>query len=256
MRLLSKGSGLSLGLAAVVLVAAAEGAAGQSRWKIDSKSSIAWWQVDPHLAHLWATTCTQEPGWRPGSDRTGGWTYDQSLKLPRAGHSNVVDTIPMPAYPRMGQAEPICTEAVTGGVTVANQATWTGVKGVILVKGAELQTGNSMRDAFARRAVLETDRYTYIKFTIDSVTNVQLGDTLRGRFYGVLDLVGTEHTFSEPATAWYEGDNLRVKAHFKIRAHDLIEDYGMSRYSLGLGVKTGIWRWIFVGVDLLMSRVE
>jgi polyisoprenoid-binding protein YceI len=241
-------------LAVVVCATAAQDAAGQTRWKIDSKSSIAWWQVDPHLAHLWATTCTQEPGWRPGSDRTGGWSYDPSLKMPKAGHANVVDTIPMPAFPRKGQAEPICTESVSGGVTVQDQATWGGVQGVVLVKGADLQTGNSMRDAFARRAVLETDRYTHIKFNIDSVTNVQQGDTLRGTFYGMLTLVGAERPFSSLAKAWYEGENLRVLAHFKIPAIAMIDEFGVSKYALGLGVRTGIWRFIFVGVDLLLEK--
>ena len=113
-----------------------------------------------------------------------------------------------------------------------------------------------MRDAFARRAVLETQRYQYIKFSIDSVSGVQLGDTLRGTFHGVLTLVGTDRPFSGPVKGWMEGNNLRVQGQLKIPAMAMITEFGVSRYSLGLGVRTGIWRTIFTGVDLLLTRVE
>jgi hypothetical protein len=42
-----------------------------------------------------------------------------------------------------------------------------------------------------RRAILETQRYEHIKFSIDSVSPVQTGGTLRGTFHGVLTLAGT-----------------------------------------------------------------
>jgi hypothetical protein len=34
----------------------------------------------------------------------------------------------------------------------------------------------------------------------------------------------------------------------------MIDEFGVSKYALGLGVRTGIWRFIFVGVDLLLEK--
>jgi len=52
-------------LSALLLLAAAPLAA-QTRWVIDRKTSLAWWQMDPHYEHLWATTCPADPSWQPG----------------------------------------------------------------------------------------------------------------------------------------------------------------------------------------------
>src|SRR5882672_8525183 len=41
----------------------------QMRWVVDSRSSLAWWQVSPNLNHLWATTCPGDSSWRPGEGR-------------------------------------------------------------------------------------------------------------------------------------------------------------------------------------------
>lgn len=245
-------SGLSVGLAAVVCAIAAPGAASQGRWNIDQESSLAWWQVDPHLNHLWATTCPQDPSWRPGQDRTGGTDYDYALEAPKAGFSNTVDTIPMPAFPRLGQAEPLCAEAVSGEVTVAEPATWGGVTGSIRVLSEALQTGSETRDQFMHRNVLQTNRYRHIEFAIDSVAPLQVGDTLRGMFHGTLRLLGIRRQFSGPVKAWMEGDNLRVQARLKMLARDLVKEYNVSEYTLGLAVSGGLWRWLFVGVDLLL----
>jgi hypothetical protein len=212
--------------------------------------------VDPHLNHLWASTCPQDVSWRPGAERTGGEQIDYGLPLPKAGFANTVDTVPMPAYPRLGQAEPVCNEAVTGSLTVGDSAHWGAVQGVLRVLGEDLETGNARRNAFASRAVLETHRYKYIEFTVDSVTSVEVGDTIRGTFHGQLTLVGATHPFSGPVIGWMQGDQLRIQAYFKMLAKDLIKKYDVSKYALGLGVAGGIWRWVFLGGDLLLTRVE
>ena len=56
----------TLAAALVGLLTAVAGAPAQTAWTVDPKASLAWWQINPHLGHLWATTCPQEPSWKPG----------------------------------------------------------------------------------------------------------------------------------------------------------------------------------------------
>lgn len=256
MRLFAMRTGITLGLLTIIWANVPQFAVAQGRWVIQPTSSIAWWQVDPHLNHLWATTCPSDPSWRPGNERSGGQQVDYSLPLPKAGFSNAVDTIPMPAYPRLGQAEPTCPAAVSGEVTVADQAHWEGVRGVIHVLTDSLHTGNTVRDAVARRAVLESHRYPQVEFVLDSVTSIQLGDTLRGTYHGILTFHGVPLPFSGPVKGWMQGDKLRIQAQIKMLAKDLTKRFGVSKYALGLGVSAGIWRWLYCGVDLLLSQSE
>src|SRR5574341_1229773 len=89
-------------LAAALLCAlsASRAASQEVRWTPDPKSSLAWWQVNPHLNHLWATTCPEEPSWRPGEGRSGGWSISQALRPPKEGYAAVSDTSRVPLYPR------------------------------------------------------------------------------------------------------------------------------------------------------------
>src|SRR5256885_14699357 len=95
-------------------------AQSQVVFTVDHKASLAWWQISPHLNHLWATTCPQEPNWQPGDERSAGWAFNPA-KVPSTGHSNVVDTIHVPLYPRpLGQVQPICSPAVRGEIAAAD----------------------------------------------------------------------------------------------------------------------------------------
>ena len=89
-----------LGLLGIATAAFAQTSAEPSRWTVDSKTSLAWWQMSPNLNHLWATTCPGDPSWRPGEDRSPGWNFDPNLRLPKTGYSNVDDTINVPLFPR------------------------------------------------------------------------------------------------------------------------------------------------------------
>jgi len=120
-------------------------ASAQGRWTVDAKTSLAWWQMTPHLNHLWATTCPGDPDWRPGEERSGGWTINPKLKLSRSGWQNIEDTIHVPLFPRH-VVQPICVEAVRGNVEIADTVHWRGVHGMIAVQGDALITGESMRD--------------------------------------------------------------------------------------------------------------
>ena len=63
-----------------LLTVLAASAQAQVHMVIDSKGSLAWWQIDPNMAHLWGTTCPQEPSWRAGEGRSGGWTTEEAMQ--------------------------------------------------------------------------------------------------------------------------------------------------------------------------------
>jgi hypothetical protein len=241
----------TLAAAFLYLLTAQAGAAAQARrWIVEPRASLAWWQVAPHLSHLWASTCPEEPSWRPGEGRSAGWTLSGGLVRPRDG--NDLDTVNVPLYPRWA-ARALCTAAVQGYVTVADTVRWRGVRGEVTVRADALVTGGDERDAFTRQAILETNRYPDIRFTIDSVVNVtRVADTLHGTAMGVFTLRNVAKRVTAPVLAWPEGGGLRVLAKFRIEADSLVPVYGLSKYALGLGVGVKIWQVLFSGVDLLL----
>jgi polyisoprenoid-binding protein YceI len=244
----------SLVIALLASVAAFGSASAQVRWTIDPKASLAWWQMDPHLNHLWATTCPQEPSWRPGEGRSAGWYIDAILHASKTGFANTSDTINVPLYPRH-KVRSVCAEAVHGQVLAPESGSWRGARAQVTVQADALITGENMRDAFARKAVLETMRYPEIQFTLDSVGAVtQHGDTLHATAYGRFALHGVTKPVSAAVRGWPEAGGMRMLAKFHVPAESLIDDYGMSSYALGLGVGTKIWYDLFMGVDLLLRR--
>src|SRR6185503_20584350 len=110
----------------VALAVAAVLATGQSvhaqqfKFKIDPPMGLAWWQVNPHLGHLWATTCPADPSWRPGEGRSVAWAQQFLSMRSKTGYANVKDTI-IPLYPRR-RARSLCEPAVSGSVTLADTA--------------------------------------------------------------------------------------------------------------------------------------
>lgn len=233
-------------------VAIATSAAAQNRWRVDPRASLAWWQVNPHLNHLWATTCPEDPAWRPGEGRSSGWVIGEGLKPPKHGYAAVSDTTIVPLYPRK-EVSPLCTEAVEGEITVADTARWLGVSGQVTVSGDALITGEERRDAYTRQAILQTERYPQIRFIIDSVVNVtHEADTVRGTAVGKFNLHGVTRPMTAGVRAWPTAGGLRVLAKFHVPAMDLTQVYGLSRFALGLGVTTRIWHHLFMGVDVVL----
>jgi hypothetical protein len=208
--------------------------------------------MSPHLNHLWATTCPEEPSWRPGEGRSAGWVIGQGFKPPKHGYAGVNDTTIVPLYPRH-EALSVCTDAVSGQILVADTAQWQGVRGEVTVRAEALITGEERRDAFTRQSILQTDRYPEIRFTIDSVVNVtRQADTLRGSAVGVFYLHGVRKPMAVAVRAWPELGGLRVVGKFRVPAQSLTEEFGLSRFALGLGVTTRIWYDLFMGVDVIL----
>lgn len=230
-------------------------APAQVTWVADKKSSLAWWQFSPHMNHLWATTCPGEPSWRPGEGRSSGWSV-VGLVMPVDADIATADTINVPLYPRY-EPNDVCTEAVDASVAVADTARWRGITGTVVVQAESLITGQDQRDKYTHGKILETARHPEIRFAIDSVVDVARGtDTLRGVAVGVLTLHGVEKVMRGRVEVWPEAGGLRVLGRFRIPARAVVDDYGMSRVALGLGVGFRIWQDLFMGVDLLMRRAE
>src|SRR5207253_4981636 len=116
-----------------------------AHWVIDPTTSLAWWQMNPHYGHLWATTCPGDPSWHAGEGHTSAFDVGGEVqKTVRAAHLDYR----IPLYPRKA-VNPVCRRAVVGQVQVDDTKMLKGVHGTIFVNADSLETGSSMRDAFA-----------------------------------------------------------------------------------------------------------
>jgi hypothetical protein len=206
------------------------------RWDVNAGRSAARWEVLPLWNQLRATTCPEDPAWRPGegADRGRAPAWDALIRR---------------------QAKvPACTQAVSGTLTTADTSGWTGVRGSVTVRADKLVTGLGMRDKYARNVVLETHRYPEIRFDIDSLTGTSARDTLTGVARGTFELRGVRQVLQVPMRAWKDGSGMRVTAQFDIPARDLIEHYGMPRSALELAVRQGVWKSIQVAIELALTR--
>src|SRR6266446_7229452 len=131
----------SFGAVLVGLIATAT-AQAQTTWTVDRKASLAWWQVSPHLNHLWATTCPEEPSWRPGEGRSSGWKAEVDVP---GGTGNVDDTVDVPIHPRH-KVRSVCRDAVAGAVLLPDSIRWRGARGQVTVRADALLMGEAMRD--------------------------------------------------------------------------------------------------------------
>jgi polyisoprenoid-binding protein YceI len=236
--------------AAVIGLLAAAAAQAQTRWTVDPKASLVWWQMSPNLNHLWATTCPEERSWRPGENRSSGWNIDPKLKLPRSGYGNVDDTLRVPLFPRP-RVSSVCSEAVEGRVVLPDTVGWRGAHGQVVVRSDALITGQAMRD-LAMHRVLQTSQFPEIRFTLDSLVGLtKRADTLFCSAVGIL----TVRTMQEPTTAevkaFPEAGGMRVLAKWRIPAATLQIDLVPKLHYMGLGANTLIWHDFFMGADLV-----
>lgn len=231
-------------------------AQAQTRWVVDPKGSLAWWQIDPNMNHLWGTTCPQEPSWRPGEGRSGGWTTEEAMnaKTLAHGYSTVSDTVHVPLYPRR-RVRFVCSEAIQGQILLPDTVRWRGAHGQIVINAKSLVTGESMRDVYAHDAVLGVSAYPDIKFTLDSIVDMtRKGDTIRGKAVGTWELRGVTKPVTSLVKAYPEAGGVRILAKIGIPVRMLVDDYGVYKRSLGLGVMMGMWKQLFMGVDLLVRN--
>ena len=241
-----RASFLVLTLLAIVTHAAN---AQQQRWVIDPKASLAWWQMNPTLGHLWATTCPDEPSWRAGE----GSTIDQighvmNKKTSLSGG----DETRIPLYPRK-TVRSLCNPALIGRITVGDTTRANTISAAITLNPAEVITGNEFRDNYGRKAVFSIDQYPEIKIVIDSLSDAQRGPITKAVAHGTWEFRGLKAPFRAPLTLTPQpGGALRVQGQFAMPASDLVHKYGVSPYALGLSVGLRVWKTLNMGLDLLV----
>ena len=238
-----------------LMLTGATAAHAQTRWTVDSKASLAWWQMSPHLGHLWATTCPGDSSWRPGEGRSSGWYINPKLKSPTTGLAGVDDTVHVPLYPRGQNVYPSCIEAVRGEIVTPDTVQWRGTLGSILVKGETFVTGENMRDLMMHQ-VMQTGQFPDIVFSLDSLSDLHRhGDTLSGKAVGILTFRDMKTPTVAVVKAFPSAGGMRVLAKWRVPAHDLIGMVPKLHY-LGLGANTNIWHDFFMGADLMFRPVS
>lgn len=119
-----------------------------------------------------------------------------------------------------------------------------------------LTMGANMRDKFMHHAVLNTDTHPELRFTVDSLVQLQAarGDTIHAVAVGTFEVHGVRQSVTAPVVAWRDGDGLRVQAQFGVSAKTMTDIYNMSRYALSMGVVLARWNTLHMGVDLYFRR--
>ena len=236
--------------ALVALLSAVAAAHAQTRWTIDPKTSLVWWQMSPHLNHLWATTCPEDPSWRPGENRSPGWHISRNLKLPWSGYGNVDDTVNVPLYPR-DQVQPVCGEAVRGQVMLPDTVTWRGARAEVLVTADALISGQAMRDILMHH-IMETAKFPDIRFVLDSLVGVtKHGDTFLGSAVGTLTVRGVQEPVTAAVRAFPDAGGMRVLAKWHVTSWTLLSEITPRLRFVGLGANTNLWHDLFMGADLV-----
>ena len=238
----------SLAAVLVGITIALADAQAQIAWTVDPKASLAWWQVSPHLNHLWATTCPEEPTWYPGEGRSLG--FNIRPPPPKSGYANTPDTVHVPLYPRY-RVGAVCSEAVAGHVLLPDTVKWRGARGQVTVRADALVTGEAMRDVMMHQA-LETARFPDIRFTLDSLVGlIRQVDTLFCSAVGTLTVRGVQQPTTAAVKAFPEAGGMRVLAKWRIPAADLQLELIPKLHYLALGLNTLIWQDFFMGADLV-----
>ena len=234
----------SLAAALVGLLIPVAAASAQVVWTVDPKASLAWWQVSPHLNHLWATTCPEEPSWYPGEGRSSG--FQIRPPPPKTGY----DTLHIPLYPRY-DVSPVCSEAVAGRVLLPDTVRWQGARGEVTVRADALVTGEAMRDVMMHQ-VMETTRFPEIQFTLDSLVGLtKRADTLFGSAVGTLTVRAVRQPTTAAVKAFPEAGGVRVLAKWHVPAATLQLELTPKLKYINLGVNTLIWQDFFMGADLV-----
>jgi YceI-like protein len=247
--------------------------AAQQTWVVDPRKSLAWWEVNPHMGHLWATTCPGEPSWRAGAPRGRGpfhhlpWFIEPGAPQVHKTQSAIdstfssswhgaalSDTTDIPLYPRR-RVRPVCTEALDGRVLVVHANAGGGFSGQITVRADRLTMGSDSIDQYVRVGVLHVRAHPQVKFTIDSVVRItERGDTVHGTAMGILTLRGVAKPIAASVRFWNDtaAGGLRVLAKTHIPVRHLWSEFGMSEFALGsIGAHT--WQDVWMGVDLVMK---
>ena len=238
------------GLVASILWLQPVSAQTSTTYTVDQDRSLAWWQIDPHYGHLWASTCPDDPSWQPGEGHSPGYYINYATR-PKIKTTKVAEK-KIPLFPRR-TVRPNCRHAVSGSVTTTDASALANVKGMIVMLSDSLETGADHRNAFSRKYVFNGAAYPAVKFTIDSISGVTAaGDTTSAVAIGIFELRGVRHPTRVQITSVKTPQGLRVRGMFAMPAAELEHTYGVSKVAMGGGVGLSLWDTLFMGFDLIM----
>lgn len=242
---------LWMGIALAELLLPA-GVSAQSRWTVEGNSSLAWWQVNPNLNDLWATTCPADPDWRPGAGHSAGWEFNPALQLPSTGFGNKSDTVHVPLFPRY-VVRHVCADAVQGGFTMADATHWSGIHGWLTVRIDDLVSGTTWRDVTMHEVL--GGQGAEIRVAVDSVVDMtRHGDTLVGKAVGNMAVHGTNTPMLAAVRVVPDSGGLRVLVKWRISAQQLMA-ITPNLKTISLGLDARLWKDLFMGADLVLRPV-
>jgi len=210
------------------------------RWIADASVSRAWYLIRPHYGHLYGSTCRAD--YEEGAS-------DLSGKVEYGIHSG---GDPRHGLKPLGEGHP-CSPAIDAEFSSSDTVTWRDLKAMVVVRIDYIVGPSKRRDDHMKDQIMRTHLHPRVRFTLDSLTSVQAGDTLRAIAMGTFELYGTPRSISAPVVAWFDASgDLFVNAEFTLPPRALVTDYGVGRLWIGLGWY--MWKTLTVGVDLHLKR--
>jgi hypothetical protein len=211
-----------------------------NRWAADAAVSRAWYLIRPHYGHLYGSTCRAD--YEEGAADLGGKVEfgihsggdpRHGLKQPGAGHA--------------------CSPAIQAELVASDTVHWSDLKATVVVRVDHIVGPSKRRDDHMKDQIMRTHQHPEVRFTLDSLTDVQAGDTVRAIAVGTFELYGTARPISAPVLAWLDSSgDLLLNAEYTMPPRALVTDYGVSRVWIGLGWY--MWKTLTVGVDLRLKR--
>ena len=226
-------------------------AAQQTRYVVDQKRSLVWWQLDPHFGHLWATTCPRDPSWQPGEGHSGRYAINYK-KRPNVKLTNVsAGTFPL--FPR-DTVRANCRTAVSGSFSTEDAKRFSKMRGSVAILMDSITNGSDARDLMAKKYIYSSSKYPTVKFTVDSLTAIEMsGDTVNAIAVGTFELRGVQKLTRVQVQGVPEPSGLRVRGLFAMPVTELQERYSVSRAVLSMGVGAKLWDALFMGIDFILT---
>jgi hypothetical protein len=226
--------------------------AQQTRYVLDQKRSLVWWQLDPHFGHLWATTCPNDPSWQPGEGHSGHYSIDYK-KRPKVKLTNV-SAAKFPLFPR-DTVRANCRTAVSGSFATTDAKRFTNMQGSVAILMDSITNGSDARDLMAKKYIYSSAKYPTVKFTVDSLTSIgMIGDTVNAIAVGTFELRGVQKPTRVQVHGVYEPSGLRVRGLFAMPVTELQDRYSVSKAVLSMGVGAKLWDALFMGFDFILTE--
>lgn len=127
--------------------------------------------------------------------------------------------------------------------------------GSVTAQMDSIVNGSDIRDAFAKKYIYSSAKYPTVKFTVDSLTAVNMsGDTVNAIAVGTFEFRGVQKPTRVQVHGTTEASGLRVRGLWAMPAKELQQRYDVSRVVLTMGVGSKLWDTLFMGFDLILVQ--